>query len=43
MEIPETNSNCLEEFINHLKNQIVQEENKLEKLEMQVNEQQNKN
>ena len=32
METPETNSNTLEDFINYLINQLVQEENKLEKL-----------
>ena len=42
METPETNTNTLEDFINCLLNQLVQEENKLEKLGIQYNKQQNK-
>jgi len=42
METPETNSNTLEDFINYLINQLVQEENKLEKLGISYNKQQTK-
>ena len=42
METPETNSNTVEDFINYLINQLVQEENKLEKLGISYNKQQTK-
>ena len=32
VQTPETNTNTLKDFINYLVNQLVQEENKLEKL-----------
>ena len=42
VQTPETNSNTLEDFINYLINQLVQEENKLEKLGISYNKQQTK-
>jgi len=42
VQSPETNTNTLEDFINYLVNQLVQEENKLEKLGIQYTNQQNK-
>ena len=42
VQTPETNTNTLKDFINYLVNQLVQEENKLEKLGIQYIKQQNK-
>jgi hypothetical protein len=42
VQTPETNTNTSKDFINYLLNQLVQEENKLEKLGIQYTEQQNK-
>ena len=42
VQTPETNTNTLKDFINYLVNQLVLEENKLEKLGIQYTKQQNK-
>jgi hypothetical protein len=42
VQTQETNTNTLKDFINYLLNQLVQEENKLEKLGIQCTKQQNK-
>ena len=42
VQTQETNTNTLKDFINYLVNQLVQEENKLEKLGIQYTKQQNK-
>ncbi len=41
VQTPETNTNTFKDFINYLLNQLVQEENKLEKLGIQYTKQQN--